>query len=483
MGGACAALVGLLLVAVSPSMVRADEPATALELDPTAHVRILAAAPFADHVTASLAGVEVASDLPFGTTTPYQRVSAGALTLRVILSGAEGQETSERTVELARGTWTTVVLAHRTSHDGPDGVFLVNDDFIRAPSTVEPGHAGLRFLHLTPDVSIANLVVSQSAVARNVAPFTGSPYASVPTGVSEVSTRSIEADELLLTTQADLLPDTLHSALLIGGVERPIELIVVPDAALPSRLPPGQRINTGLDAQGLGLFAALALVSMALVMPTRRAVLGAIVCLALFGCEGPSVDSRPTPLPRHAPPPSRELPMPTPRSSPSSSDTAAFPVMLEAPSLGLSAPVVPRDLSQSELLATTENGVPLLGSEEVGWLRGPRDRSLFEPGVTVLAGHVVWGKRPAVFADLHQLHRGQAVVLRLGDGTQLEYLVNQVGTYPKEALPPEMFAATAESELRLVTCGGGIGADGLHEDNVVVFATRPSNHPLGGAVS
>jgi len=92
--------------------------------------------------------------------------------------------------------------------------------------------------------------------------------------------------------------------------------------------------------------------------------------------------------------------------------------------------------------------------------------------VVVLAGHVAWAGRPAVFGRLDAVVPGNLVTIRLTDGTTLRYTVYATRSYLKRALGAEALAPAGTAELRLITCTGRIGADGLHVANLVVFAAR-----------
>lgn len=77
-----------------------------------------------------------------------------------------------------------------------------------------------------------------------------------------------------------------------------------------------------------------------------------------------------------------------------------------------------------------------------------------------------------MFFRLTGLEPGDEVLLENAAGEQIRYLVDRVMDVPKGEFPTgEVFGATAQDELRLITCTGAW--DSLarsYEDNHVVFA-------------
>lgn len=110
------------------------------------------------------------------------------------------------------------------------------------------------------------------------------------------------------------------------------------------------------------------------------------------------------------------------------------------------------------------------GGDDIGWFTGGGRPGGHGP--TVLAGHVDSVTGPAVFFRLTGLEPGDEVLLENAAGEQIRYLVDRVMDVPKGEFPTgEVFGATAQDELRLITCTGAW--DSLarsYEDNHVVFA-------------
>lgn len=142
------------------------------------------------------------------------------------------------------------------------------------------------------------------------------------------------------------------------------------------------------------------------------------------------------------------------------------PVRVEIPAIGVDAGIT--DLS----LAGSEPEVPQDFSQ-VGWYVQTREPG--EIGPAVLAGHVDSRNGPAVFFELDSLQPGDEIVVT-GEEGRRRFLVDDVGQYPKDQLPDEVFGfGDAQPQLRLITCGGSFDeSSGHYRDNVVVYASRAS---------
>lgn len=143
----------------------------------------------------------------------------------------------------------------------------------------------------------------------------------------------------------------------------------------------------------------------------------------------------------------------------------ARPVRLAIPAAGVDAPVRALGLNPDGTLE-----VPSAGrADEVGWYRdGPA------PGATgpaVLVGHYDTVHGPAVFRRLPSLAPGDRIEVRRSDGTTAAFRVSRLVQYPKSAFPTALvYGDTRGPELRLITCGGTLGAGGHWTDNIIVLA-------------
>lgn len=150
-------------------------------------------------------------------------------------------------------------------------------------------------------------------------------------------------------------------------------------------------------------------------------------------------------------------------------EPASPPVRIVVPSLGVVAPVT--------RLGRQPNGeleVPADFSVAGWWSRG------FEPGQTgpaVIVGHVDSKEGPAVFSNLGELERGDAVDVFRADGNVIEFEVDAIEEHDKDHFPTSrVYGETPGPELRLLTCGGEFDQSaGHYERNVIVWASQHSS--------
>lgn len=95
-------------------------------------------------------------------------------------------------------------------------------------------------------------------------------------------------------------------------------------------------------------------------------------------------------------------------------------------------------------------------------------------GPTVVLGHVDSVDGPAVFARLHQLTPGDEIEVTLADGSVAVYAVTGSIEFHKDAVPTaEVFGATTDDVLRLITCSGPFDRRAAsYTENLVVNAER-----------
>lgn len=146
------------------------------------------------------------------------------------------------------------------------------------------------------------------------------------------------------------------------------------------------------------------------------------------------------------------------------SSAPAVPVRLQIGMAGSSAPVVPVGV-RAGALAVPDS------PRTVGWWVGSAPAGA-RHGSTVLAGHVdsnQLGK--GTLAALHGLPLGTRIVLTDVFGARHAYAVTARRSYPKNALPADVFRSGDRPRLLLVTCGGPFDqVHGHYRDNLVVYA-------------
>jgi sortase (surface protein transpeptidase) len=171
----------------------------------------------------------------------------------------------------------------------------------------------------------------------------------------------------------------------------------------------------------------------------RALVLATALCLALVG----QVNAQEAPL-----------------------GAGSAPVFIDIPRIGTHAAVVP--LAQDDdgtMQAPTDPDV-------VGWYA--LGTGLGAPGNALLDGHVDWGGRLRVFGLLRQLAPGDTVQITDDAGQVFSYAVQWTKLYDADSAPlDEIFAASQDEEVTLITCGGPFDQSiHMYVSRWVVRATR-----------
>lgn len=137
---------------------------------------------------------------------------------------------------------------------------------------------------------------------------------------------------------------------------------------------------------------------------------------------------------------------------------------------GLSLPAIGVEGAPVEPVGVEANGeMEIPPADEVGWYRFGAAPG--EPGSSVLAAHVAYDGVDGVFRDLDRLVAGDQVTVSFDDGSAERYLVTDVVTFDKEALPPDLFSRQVPGRLVLITCGGAFNPSlRSYERNVVAYA-------------
>ncbi|MEU0546204.1 class F sortase [Micromonospora sp. NPDC005979] len=147
------------------------------------------------------------------------------------------------------------------------------------------------------------------------------------------------------------------------------------------------------------------------------------------------------------------------------------PVRVSIPSLKAAAATVALGLQPDGAMQVPDNAA------EVGWFtKAPTPGAL---GPAVLAGHVNWKGHRGTFFDLGRVKVGAEVTVDRQDGSTAMFTVTKVEQYPKDRFPTdEVYGATNNAALRLITCGGEFDDSTQHyRDNVIVYARLAHAHP------
>jgi len=144
----------------------------------------------------------------------------------------------------------------------------------------------------------------------------------------------------------------------------------------------------------------------------------------------------------------------------------AEPVRIRVPMIQIDAPVQPLTVDENGVLPAPDT------FEGTGWWRaGPEPG---ERGPAVIAGHLDSYRGPAVFYRLRDMRRGDTIFVDRADGTTAVFATERIERHDKDDFPTEaVYGDTADSQLRLITCGGKF--DKRHRrylDNVIVYAAR-----------
>ncbi|GLF93529.1 class F sortase [Streptomyces yaizuensis] len=146
----------------------------------------------------------------------------------------------------------------------------------------------------------------------------------------------------------------------------------------------------------------------------------------------------------------------------------APPLRIEVPSLGISAPVVPRGLDA----AGAVDPPPYAKAQTVGWYGAGTQPGA--RGASLLVGHVDTETRPAVFYGLSAARTGAEIRVVRADGSVARFTVDDVRVVERERFDARKVygpRAAGRAELRLITCGGTFDrASGSYTSNVVVSA-------------
>lgn len=166
-----------------------------------------------------------------------------------------------------------------------------------------------------------------------------------------------------------------------------------------------------------------------------------------------------------------------PKVTPSAPPSAAayprtVPVRVIIPAIGVNAAVEPVGLCPEAGMDC--DGVPSGGLATpalndggiTGWWSGGYAPG--QNGPAVIVGHVD-NPDPAVFWNLGKLVAGDKITVMPGN---LTFTVTSVQQVSKDAFPTqEVYGATGQPDLRLITCGGTFdSATGHYESNVIVAA-------------
>jgi sortase (surface protein transpeptidase) len=143
--------------------------------------------------------------------------------------------------------------------------------------------------------------------------------------------------------------------------------------------------------------------------------------------------------------------------------TRTIPDRVVIPAIGVDAVVKPTGTDATGALAMP----PLTAQNLAVWWDGGAAPG--QDGPAVIAGHVDSAAAPLVFWRLREIHLGDKITV---DPAGVTFTVTRVTQVDKSSFPTsEVYGATKDPELRLVTCGGTFDtATGHYLSNIIVYA-------------
>lgn len=206
-------------------------------------------------------------------------------------------------------------------------------------------------------------------------------------------------------------------------------------------------------------------------VPDRRLlplVLAAATALALAGCTtAPAAAPTATPSATVRPDTARAAGFQDPVAEASHPASAARPTRILIPSIGVDADLLDlRRGADGVLEAPPSNEL-----DKAGWYSGGTVPG--QVGPAVIAGHVDWVDRVAVFHRLGDLRRGAVITVVMDDGSRVRFSVDRVRSVEKQRFPTaSVYGPTPDAQLRVITCGGPWDtARNIYSENVVVDAS------------
>lgn len=169
----------------------------------------------------------------------------------------------------------------------------------------------------------------------------------------------------------------------------------------------------------------------------------------------------------------------TPSSEPSGAGATTAPEDDEAPSNGVAPDADVAGVAMPKV--DIDQDIKALGLSAAGEINPPPGTTMWytdsakpgEPGISVIAAHVLYNSQPDNFYNLVNSRAGDPVELTYSDGTVVEYKVTRTKASNKEDLQrdPEVWGDSDKPVLALITCDPASPVSGQHhEDNYVVFA-------------
>ncbi|KGN38328.1 class F sortase [Knoellia subterranea] len=178
----------------------------------------------------------------------------------------------------------------------------------------------------------------------------------------------------------------------------------------------------------------------------RRPVFIALAVAVLGGCSGESSKA--------------------PRSTPTSVTATGVPMTMSAPTINVSGPL-------KETVA--KDGVVNPPTMTLAWVNGYERVRPGDVGTAVIAGHVVDGTKPDIFANLDKVTEGDPITVVDAAGKSWTYTVTRtrIATKKDVSHDPDVWGQNdSVRRIALITCDDddGFRADGHRVANFVAIA-------------
>ncbi|MGT2425216.1 class F sortase [Amnibacterium kyonggiense] len=207
----------------------------------------------------------------------------------------------------------------------------------------------------------------------------------------------------------------------------------------------------------------------------RRALLVGVAlasALALTGCAStpPSHPAAPstTTQPSVRPAAAKASHFQDPAADAAPASRATRPVRILIPAIGVDAGLIDLARDADGVLAAPPSTV----LDEAGWYA--KGTVPGRVGPAVIAGHVDWVDRIAVFHRLAELRPGDAITVVMNDRSKVRFTVDDVRKVSKFHFPTDaVYGPTPDPQLRVITCGGPWdSARDIYSENVIVSASE-----------
>lgn len=211
-------------------------------------------------------------------------------------------------------------------------------------------------------------------------------------------------------------------------------------------------------------------------MRDRRALLAGLIvasALALTGCatstsSAPAAKPSPTSSAAVQPSAAKAAGFQDPAGDGTKATAATRPVRIEIPAIEVDAGLIDLARGADGVLAAPPSTV----LDKAGWYA--KGTVPGQTGPAVIAGHVDWVDRIAVFHRLDELQAGDTITVVMNDGSKVRFAVDDVRKVSKFHFPTaSVYGPTPDPQLRVITCGGPFDdARNIYSENVIVSASE-----------